>query len=45
MRIMVYEVRGDEQAEKLEIRVCSASYAPNGVADIAVMLTLMCLRH
>ena len=32
-------------AKKLGIRVCSASYAPNGVADFAVMLILMCLRH
>lgn len=32
-------------AKKLAIRVCSASYAPNGVADFAVMLILMCLRH
>lgn len=32
-------------AKELGIRVCSASYAPNGVADFAVMLLLMCLRH
>ena len=32
-------------AKQLGIRVCSASYAPNGVADFAVMLILMCLRH
>ena len=32
-------------AKELGIRVCSASYAPNGVADFAVMLILMCLRH
>ena len=33
------------RAKELGIRVCSASYAPNGVADFAVMLILMCLRH
>lgn len=32
-------------AKRLGIRVCSASYAPNGVADYTVMLMLMCLRH
>ena len=32
-------------AKKLGIRVCCASYAPNGVADFAVMLILMCMRH
>ena len=32
-------------AKRLGIRVCSASYAPNGVADFTVMLILMCLRH
>lgn len=32
-------------AKALGMRVCSASYAPNGVADFAVMLILMCLRH
>ncbi len=32
-------------AKELGMRVCSASYAPNGVADFAVMLILMCLRH
>lgn len=33
------------RAKELGIRVCSASYAPNGVADFTVMLLLMCLRH
>ena len=32
-------------ANKIGIRVCNASYAPNGVADFAVMLMLMCLRN
>lgn len=32
-------------AKKLGIRVCNASYAPNGVADFTVMMLLMCLRH
>jgi D-lactate dehydrogenase len=34
-----------EYAKKLGIRVCNASYAPNGVADFTVMMMLMCLRH
>ena len=33
------------RARELGIRVCNASYAPNGVADFAVMLMLMCLRN
>lgn len=33
------------RARELGIRVCNASYAPNGVADFAVMMILMCLRH
>lgn len=32
-------------AKELGIRVCNASYAPNGVADFTVMMLLMCLRH
>lgn len=32
-------------AKTLGIRVCNASYAPNGVADFSVMMILMCLRH
>lgn len=32
-------------ARALGIRVCNASYAPNGVADFTVMMLLMCLRH
>ncbi|MDE7275787.1 MAG: lactate dehydrogenase, partial [Lachnospiraceae bacterium] len=32
-------------AKALGIRVCNASYAPNGVADFTVMLMLMCLRN
>ena len=32
-------------AKQVGIRVCNASYAPNGVADFTVMLLLMCLRH
>lgn len=32
-------------AKAAGIRVCNASYAPNGVADFTVMLLLMCLRH
>jgi D-lactate dehydrogenase len=34
-----------EYAKKLGIRICNASYAPNGVADFTVMMMLMCLRH
>lgn len=34
-----------EAAEQLGIRVCSASYAPDGVADFTVMMILMCLRN
>nr|WP_325296939.1 D-isomer specific 2-hydroxyacid dehydrogenase family protein [uncultured Dysosmobacter sp.] len=33
------------RARELGIRVCNASYAPNGVADFTVMMILMCLRH
>lgn len=32
-------------AHELGIRVCNASYDPNGVADFTVMLLLMCLRQ
>ena len=32
-------------AKELGIRVCNASYAPNGVADFTVVMILMCLRH
>ena len=32
-------------AKELGIRVCNASYAPNGVADFTIMMILMCLRH
>ncbi|NLV49332.1 MAG: lactate dehydrogenase [Clostridiales bacterium] len=32
-------------AKRIGIRVCNAAYAPNGVADFAVMLMLMCIRH
>ena len=32
-------------AWKIGLRVCNASYAPNGVADFTVMMMLMCLRH
>lgn len=32
-------------AKKINIRVCNASYAPNGVADFTIMLMLMCLRN
>ena len=32
-------------AEELGMRVCNASYAPNGVAEFTVMMMLMCLRH
>lgn len=34
-----------QHAKEIGIRVCNASYAPNGVADFTVMLLLMCLRH
>lgn len=33
------------RAAELGLRVCNASYAPNGVADFTVMLMLMCLRQ
>ena len=32
-------------ARELGMRVCNASYDPNGVADFTVMLLLMCLRQ
>ena len=32
-------------AKELGIRVSKGAYAPNGVADFAVLLMLMCLRH
>lgn len=32
-------------ARSIGLRVCNATYAPNGVADFTVMLILMCLRH
>lgn len=34
-----------DHARAAGIRVCNASYAPNGVADFTVMMILMCLRH
>ena len=34
-----------DHARSIGLRVCSASYAPNGVADFTVMMILMCLRH
>ena len=34
-----------DSARSIGLRVCSASYAPNGVADFTVMMILMCLRH
>ena len=34
-----------DHARSIGLRVCSASYAPNGVADFTVMMLLMCLRH
>ena len=34
-----------EYARSIGMRVCNASYAPNGVADFTVMMILMCLRH
>lgn len=34
-----------DYAKKINIRVCNASYAPNGVADFTIMLMLMCLRN
>ena len=33
------------KARELGLRVCNSRYAPNGVADFAVMLMLMCLRR
>lgn len=32
-------------AKELGIRVSKGAYAPNGVADFAVLLMLMCIRH
>ena len=34
-----------DHARAIGLRVCNASYAPNGVADFTVMLMLMCLRQ
>ncbi len=34
-----------EAAKELGIAVCSAGYAPNGVAEFTIMMILMCLRH
>lgn len=34
-----------ERCAALNIQVCNAAYAPNGVADYTVMLMLMCLRN
>ena len=34
-----------DHARSIGMRVCNASYAPNGVADFTVMMILMCLRH
>lgn len=34
-----------DHARAIGLRVCNASYAPNGVADFTVMMILMCLRH
>ena len=34
-----------EEAKRLKMTVSNVSYAPNGVADYAVMLILMSLRH
>ena len=34
-----------DYAKKLGIRVCHASYPPNGVAEFTVMLLLICLRQ
>lgn len=33
------------KARELGLRACNSRYAPNGVADFAVMLMLMCLRR
>ncbi len=32
-------------AKQIGIRVCHASYAPDGVADYTIMMMLLCLRH
>lgn len=34
-----------DHAFAIGMRVCNASYAPNGVADFTVMMILMCLRQ
>ena len=34
-----------DHAHAIGLRVCNASYAPNGVADFTVMMLLMCLRQ
>lgn len=34
-----------DHAKKIGLRVCNASYAPNGVADFTVMMILMSLRN
>lgn len=33
-----------EAARELGIRVCNASYAPNGVAEFTIMMILICMR-
>lgn len=44
-RVVGYDHIDLEAAEELGIRVCNASYPPNGVADFTVMMILMCLRQ
>ena len=44
-RTIGYDHIALDHARSIGLRVCSASYAPNGVADFTVMMILMCLRH
>ena len=34
-----------EHAREIGIQVCNAKYPPNGVAEFALMLLLMCMRN
>jgi len=44
-RTLGYDHIDLEKARELGLRVCNSRYDPNGVADFAVMLMLMCLRR
>ena len=44
-RTIGYDHIDVDYAKKIELPVCNACYDPNGVAEYAVMLMLLCLRH